>query len=165
MPKKYDPQQKCDALLGRLKAARKAGKPYHKLAHALRAHCAEQGLPLPDEARLRNHPRTAAKAPATAPHASASPAASAAHRAEAPRAQGAAQPPAQGAGEPQAPASIPLAHTPAAARIRALRSQALDLLPDLEDLEQDAAKAAHEEMDLLAEALVLGGKLIARRTA
>ncbi|HCZ33442.1 MAG TPA: hypothetical protein DHV93_08295 [Holophagaceae bacterium] len=55
--------------------------------------------------------------------------------------------------------------TPAAARIRALRSQALDLLPDLEDLEQDAAKAAHEEMDLLAEALVLGGKLIARRTA
>jgi hypothetical protein len=54
---------------------------------------------------------------------------------------------------------------PAPARIRALRSQALELLPLLEDMDPAQATAAHDEMDLLAQTLVLGGKLIARRTA
>ena len=52
-----------------------------------------------------------------------------------------------------------------AARIRALRSQALEILPQLEDLDAEGALAANEEMDLLAKTLVLGGHLIARRTA
>jgi hypothetical protein len=53
----------------------------------------------------------------------------------------------------------------AAARLRALRSQAVDLLPLLEDLDPAEAKAARDEMDTLAKVLVLGGELIIRRTA
>jgi hypothetical protein len=50
----------------------------------------------------------------------------------------------------------------AAFRLRALRSQALDLLPCLEDLDFEASVRAADEMDLLAKTLVLGGELIRR---
>ena len=53
----------------------------------------------------------------------------------------------------------------AAAGLRALRSQAVDLLPLLEDLDPAEAKAAQDEMDTLAKVLVLGGELIIRRIA
>jgi|GEM_PF-5231391 len=67
-------------------------------------------------------------------------------------------------GKPTEPSDAPIHHS-AAASLRALRSQALDLLPRLEDLTTEGARACREEMDLLAETLVLGGHLINRRTA
>ena len=103
--------------------------------------------------------KSAAPPPATAPHASASPEAPADTRATTPRARSVAQPVAQGAQAPAYP-------TPEAAqRLRGLRSQALDLLPNLEDLSLEAAREAHDELDVLAQTLVLAGKLIARRIA
>lgn len=150
----------------------------------IRKHCEAHGLPVPPEAALvrdscpKKFRKTAAKAPATAPHASASPVSKAAKGAGTPGAPSAAHHPAQGAGEPHAPAPHmafgrqlmwemgDLGAPPAAAlRLRALRSQALELLPELEDLSAEAAQLAHDEMDLLAQTLVVGGKLIARRSA
>ncbi len=158
------PPERLEALQNRLATAA-TPKAASIVRMQIRRHCDAHGLPLPPEAALqadccpKGYRRTTAPAPATAPHASASPVAPAEHGAEPPRAQGAAHRPAPGAGEP-APT-----HSPAAARIRALRSQALEFLPELEDLTPEEATRAHEEMDLLAQTLVLGGKLIGRRTA
>ena len=148
---------------------------------AIRKHCEAHGLPVPPEAAivrdscLKKFRKTAAKAPATAPYASASPVSKAAKGAGTPGAPSAAHHPAQGAGELHAPAPkldlppavvvVEAASGSAPAYIRALRSQALEMLPLLEDLDPTEAAAAHDEMDTLAKVLVLGGVLIARRTA
>jgi hypothetical protein len=141
----------------------------------IRKLCATHGLAVPEVASKRpqstpykeRKPRkargprlsSASPAPATAPHASASPEVAAATGAAAPRAHGAAQLAVLGATAPTLP-------TPAAAgRLRALRSQALEILPLLEDLSPDEAAAAHTEMDLLAKVLVLGGEFLVRRSA
>ncbi len=147
---------------------------------AIRKHCAAHGLPVPEEAQIRRdcaplqYRKSAAKAPATAPKASASPGSKAAKRAGAPSAQGAAQPSAQvGPGHDLGPTHplppgiiIQYGELPdPALRLQGIRRLALDLLPELESLTPEQARAAHYEMDLLAQALVLGGKLIARRVA
>lgn len=144
----------------------------------IRKHCEAHGLPVPPEAELQKDScpkkfrKTPAKAPATAPRASASPAASEAYRAEAPRAQSAAQPPAQRAGSDSAldhPECRPIilfeAGEGPVEQLRQLRGLALGLLPDLEDLPLEVAAQAHDEMALLKKVLVLGEDLIVRRTA
>lgn len=168
-----DPQERLAQLLGRLhhnEETKNAGAAYVTRAD-IRKHCAVHGLEVPEEARKRSvPPPTAAQrpklpkvkridstapAPATATLETATPAASAEQRATTPRAPSAAHPVAQGTAQ----SSVP---THPAARIRALRSQALDILPDLEDLTPDQARDVRRELGLLSETLVLGSHLSER---
>jgi hypothetical protein len=66
---------------------------------------------------------------------------------------------------PEGVVFLPVLPNAPAAKIRALRSLALELLPQLEDLDPEAARAVETEMCLLAETLALGGKLLRARVA
>lgn len=108
-----------------------------QIASEIRFLCGAEGLPVPEEAAYRQtHGHAGAPAPSIPGE----------------------------LGAPPAPFGFEAGHGPIA-QIRQLRSLALDMLPALQDLSPEAAAEAHDEMDLLAQTLVLGGKFIARRTA
>lgn len=139
---------------------------------AIRRHCEEHGLAVPKEAQIRRdsapkqYRKSAAKAPATAPKASASPRRKAAQRAVSPGAPRAAQTSAQGAEAPtHLPPALVVWEDGAALvdQLRHLRGLVLSLLPDLEVLTPQEASQASDELDLLQQTLVLGGKLVLRR--
>ncbi len=167
-----DPQERLAQLMERLArnyAAKNAGAAYVTRAD-IRKHCGAHGLEVPEAARKRSvPPPTAAQrpklpkvkeidstapAPATATHGTATPVASAEQRATTPRARSVAHLVAKGAAQSAVP-------TPSA-RIRALRSQALDILPELEDLTPEQAREVLTELSLLSETLVLGSHLSER---
>lgn len=168
MPAKLNPHEKLRHLQDRLAQAGKAGKnPYrHKLQHQIRALCTVEGWPIPPEAEKTTpegrsaigkaaHPKYrkagATEVPAQPPFSI---------HPDAMKFPGApfARRMMQQMGDLGAPPST-------AMRIRALRSQALDLLPELEDLSHDSASVVEVEMGLLAETLALGGKLLRARIA
>ncbi len=190
-PTPLDPQAKLAKMLAGLLALRAAGKKTDSKRHEIRAHCKAHGLVVPDEAhRLpMGNPRWLKDKPQMLPHQVAveppedsvpvpgfedlDQEAVRACREE-------MDLPAETLMLASAPGLVHSDPKPApmlrskvdesriggpASSLRALRSQALDLLPAFEDLDQEAARACREEMDLLAETLVLGGHLINRRSA
>ena len=151
------PTARLATLLERLKGnlAAKKGKAAGITRMSIRRHCALHGLPMPPEAaiqadtcprKFRKDPKPVRTMPASVKAARDFPGAPFAGRMM------------QQVGDLGAPSS-------AAARLRALRSQMLEVLPELEDLEPEAARLAHEELRLLSEALVLGSHIIDRRIA
>ncbi|WP_257311168.1 hypothetical protein [Geothrix fuzhouensis] len=154
MPKKTP--QACLATklarLARLQAEDRQIEVY-KLTSDIRTYCKVNGLPVPVEAERKNRAQAQAS---VQPKASSEPMRLALKDA--------------GIHVPGSPAEAEamredLSHRLAvtspevAARFRALRSQALDLLPSCEGLTPDEAKATEREIGLLAEVLTLGVRL------
>lgn len=158
-----DPKQVLDHLLARLDKATKRGSKISSICHEIRTHCRLTGLQVPKEAQKKPMGRHKAGQPQTEAYQPARPAA----KTEPAHVEFGRKLVVQIADKLAIdPAWIDPTHSStAAARIRALRSHALEVLPALEDLEPQAALDARVEMDLLAQTLVLGGHLIARRTA
>lgn len=168
-----DPQERLAQLLARLhhnEETKNAGAGYVTRAD-IRKHCAAHGLEVPEEARKRSvPPPTVAQRPKlpkvkATEHPEGDPA-------KLEMARSIAKPtPSFAAGMAEmarrgclvAPFGVdPGAAPTPAARIRALRSQALDILPDLEDLTPDQARDVRRELGLLSETLVLGSHLSER---
>jgi hypothetical protein len=143
-PKVLEPKARLAKMLTKLKDLEAAGKKTDCKRNEIRRHCTTHGLEIPGNCARKpmGNPKWLKPKPEVpTPH------------------QVAAAPPEAAAPRAEVPTAGP------AASLRALRSQALDLLPTFEDLDQEAARACREEMDLLAETLVLGGHLISRRSA
>jgi len=153
MPRPFEsPELKLDALMKRLAKAQEKGSRTCGISHAIREHCEAFGLPVPSAAQKVGQGRVKGGKAATEskPHRF-----SKAER----RAIGKLLPSPDAMAAPYE-ALLGAQGQPAAARIRGLRSQALELLPILEDLSQEQIHAAEEQLDLLAKVLVLGGQII-----
>lgn len=152
MPKKT-PQACLATKLARLARLRAEGRQTEvtNLTSDIRIYCKVNDLPVPPEAEKQ---RGAGKAPGQTPPSSQPKAASEPLRLALKDV---------GIHIPASPAEaegMRAAITPTlAARFRALRAQALDLLPECEGLTPEEAKAAEKEIDLLADVLALGVRL------
>ena len=168
-----DPQERLAQLLARLhhnEETKNAGAAYVTRADIWK-HCAAHGLEVPEEARKRSiPPPTAAQRPKlpkvrAAEHPEGDPAklemARSIAKATPSFAAGMAEMARRGCLVAPFGGDLGAAPTPAA-RIRALRSQALDILPELEDLTPEQAREVRTELSLLSETLVLGSHLSER---
>ena len=170
-----DPQERLTQLLARLhhnEETKNAGAAYQTRGD-IRKHCAAHGLEVPEEARKRSvPPPTSAQRPNLPKKQESDATARLRTKQEVPKdpCPRCGEPwechRADGEGAPVCQAdlgtSTALSLSSPAARIRALRSQALDILPDLEDLTEDQARDVRRELGLLSETLVLGSHLSER---
>lgn len=145
MPMKLEPKEKLQRLLARLDEAKASGGNPHRIQFDIRALCEAQGWAVPLVAQRRLKPGDDQPAAARPAHLE-------------PSAIAAMLPTPDAMAEPYE--RLLNSTSGVAAKIRSLRSQALELLPFLEDLTPVEIRSAEEQMDLLAQTLVLGGKLI-----
>lgn len=156
MPNELSPQEKLDHLLAALKELSDRGLKTTGKRFEIRQHCIKHQLPIPQVAfKMEPVAPSAKKAPKVEP---------APTKTVAPlEAEGCA---CEDLGPARGKAAVQPEGGPGpVAKIRALRSLALEILPEMEDLDHDGARRVGDEIDLLAKVLVLGAELMGRRSA
>lgn len=141
-----NPQDRIEHLVERIQAATRKGEKLYWAQQEVRDLCQAHGLEVPPEAQKRERGTTKQDAP---PH----------HLQDALGQEGAMQP------EPKP--ALPVQAAPerlqplpeVAGRFRALRTQALELLPLCQGLSGEEAKAVERQIDLLADVLAVGVRL------
>ena len=151
--KTHDPSARIEHLVKRIKDATKKGEKLYWAQQEVRDLCQAHGLEIPPEAQKKRGIKQ------DAPPQQLESAASAGGPVQPDPKPSATEP--QALVQPLAPAApeklLPLPE--AAARFRALRNQALELLPMCQGLSREEAAAVEHQIDLLADVLAVGVRL------
>jgi len=161
MPNPISPKEKLDQMLAALKELSDRGLKTSGKRFEIRSHCAKYQLEIPQVALKQEPIPPAVKKAGKGKGAT--------HQVLVPKSQAPAAEDAGCASEDLGPGWLKVDFSTAGAgpvaKIRALRSLALEILPELEDLDQEGARKVSDEIDLLAKVLVLGAELMGRRSA
>jgi len=162
MPKALPPQEKLDNLLAILADYSARGLNTSRHRFEIRTHCVRHQLPIPEVAFKKEPVDLPGRKPAKAKALPQKVKESAAEPVAPPAAEGCIS---KDLEDDAIQAFVIQRGTGPVSKIRALRSLALEILPELEDLDEKVSKEVCDEIYLLTKVLALGGDLMGRRSA